>query len=125
MSAIKIAAVVLIVAGVLGLAYGSFSYTKETHHATLGPIDLSVKDRETINVPVWAGVGADGPRIDGNSLAGASRRHYRGCRKTSFCSLGQTTAPPARVQATPPRDRHSWRGLTRDIAQESNDCDGH
>jgi TRAP-type C4-dicarboxylate transport system permease small subunit len=58
MSAIKIVAVVLIVAGVLGLAYGSFSYTKETHHATLGPIDLSVKDRETINVPVWAGVGA-------------------------------------------------------------------
>jgi TRAP-type C4-dicarboxylate transport system permease small subunit len=58
MSAIKIVAVVLIVAGVLGLAYGSFSYTKETHHATVGPIDLSVKDRETINVPVWAGVGA-------------------------------------------------------------------
>jgi hypothetical protein len=58
MSAIKIAAVVLIVAGVLGLACGSFSYTKETHHATVGPIDLSVKDRETINVPVWAGVGA-------------------------------------------------------------------
>jgi TRAP-type C4-dicarboxylate transport system permease small subunit len=58
MSAIKIAALVLIVAGVLGLAYGSFSYTKETHHATLGPIDLSVKDRETINIPVWAGVGA-------------------------------------------------------------------
>jgi TRAP-type C4-dicarboxylate transport system permease small subunit len=58
MSAIRIAAVVLIVAGVLGLAYGSFSYTKETHHATLGPIDLSVKDRETINIPVWAGVGA-------------------------------------------------------------------
>lgn len=58
MSAIKIAAVVLIVAGVLGLAYGNFSYTKETHHATAGPIDLSVKDTETINVPVWAGVGA-------------------------------------------------------------------
>jgi len=58
MSAIKIVAVVLIVAGVLGLAYGSFSYTKETHHVTLGSIDLSVKDRETINVPVWAGVGA-------------------------------------------------------------------
>ncbi len=58
MSAIKIAAAVLIVAGVLGLVYGSFSYTKETQHVTLGPIDLSVKDRETINVPVWAGVGA-------------------------------------------------------------------
>ena len=58
MSAIKIAAVALIVAGVLGLAYGGFSYTKETHHATLGPIDLSVQDRKTINVPVRASVGA-------------------------------------------------------------------
>jgi hypothetical protein len=58
MSAIKFMAVALIVAGVLGLAYGGFSYTKESHHATLGPIDLSVQDRKTINVPVWAGVGA-------------------------------------------------------------------
>jgi uncharacterized membrane protein YidH (DUF202 family) len=58
MNAVKIAAIVLIVAGVLGLAYGSFSYTKETHEAKLGPIELSVKDRQTVNVPVWAGVGA-------------------------------------------------------------------
>jgi hypothetical protein len=58
MNAIKIAAIVLIVAGVLGLVYGSFTYTKETHTAKLGPIELSVKDRETVNVPVWAGVGA-------------------------------------------------------------------
>ena len=58
MSAFKIAAVALIVAGVLGLAYGGFTYPKETHHATLGPIDLSVQERETINVPVWAGLGA-------------------------------------------------------------------
>lgn len=58
MNAIKIAAVVLIVAGVLGLVYGSFSYTKETHEAKLGPLQLSVKDKETVNVPVWAGVGA-------------------------------------------------------------------
>lgn len=58
MNAIKIAAIVLIVAGVLGLVYGSFSYTKETHEATLGPIQLSVKDKQTVNVPVWAGVGA-------------------------------------------------------------------
>jgi hypothetical protein len=49
---------VLIVAGVLGLVYGSFSYTKETHEAKLGPIELSVEDKETVNVPVWAGVGA-------------------------------------------------------------------
>jgi len=46
----------LIVAGVLGLAYGSFTYTKETHSANVGPINLSVKDKETINVPVWAGI---------------------------------------------------------------------
>jgi multidrug transporter EmrE-like cation transporter len=58
MNAVKIAAIVLIVAGVLGLAYGSFSYTKETHEAELGPIELSVKERQTVNVPVWTGVGA-------------------------------------------------------------------
>lgn len=58
MNAIRTVAFVLIVAGVLGLAYGSFSYTRETHEAKLGPIELSVKERETINVPVWAGVGA-------------------------------------------------------------------
>lgn len=60
MNAVKIAAIVLIVAGVLGLVYGSFSYTKETHDAKLGPIELSVKDKQTVNVPVWAGVGAIG-----------------------------------------------------------------
>jgi drug/metabolite transporter (DMT)-like permease len=46
---------VLIAAGVAGLAYGSFTYTKATHEAKLGPIDLSVKERETVNVPGWAG----------------------------------------------------------------------
>jgi TRAP-type C4-dicarboxylate transport system permease small subunit len=58
MNAVKIAAVVLIVAGCLGLAYGGFTYTKETHKTVIGPIELSVKDQETVNVPVWAGVGA-------------------------------------------------------------------
>jgi len=58
MNAVKIAAIVLIVAGVLGLVYGSFSYTKETHEANLGSLELSVKDKQTVNVPVWAGVGA-------------------------------------------------------------------
>jgi hypothetical protein len=56
MNAVKILALGLIVAGVLGLAYGSFSYTKATHSANVGPINLSVKDKETVNVPVWAGV---------------------------------------------------------------------
>ena len=58
MSPLKIAAIVLIVAGVLGLAYGSFSFTKQTHDVKLGPIEMSVKEKETVNVPVWAGVGA-------------------------------------------------------------------
>ncbi len=58
MNGVKIAAIVLIVAGILGLAYGSFTYTKETHNAKLGPLEFSIKDKETVNVPVWAGVGA-------------------------------------------------------------------
>lgn len=58
MNAVKVAAIVLIAVGVLGLVYGSFSYTKETHEAKVGPFELSVKDKETVNVPVWAGVGA-------------------------------------------------------------------
>lgn len=58
MNSVRIAALALIAAGVLGLVYGGFSYTKETHHATLGSLELSVKDRETVNVPVWAGIGA-------------------------------------------------------------------
>jgi multidrug transporter EmrE-like cation transporter len=58
MNAVKIAAIALIVAGVLGLAYGSFSYTKETHDLKMGPIEMSVKEKETVSVPVWAGVGA-------------------------------------------------------------------
>jgi multidrug transporter EmrE-like cation transporter len=58
MNAVKIAAIALIIAGVLGLAYGSFSYTKETQQARIGPIELTVQDRQTVNIPVWAGVAA-------------------------------------------------------------------
>lgn len=56
MNAVKLLAVVLIVTGALGLAYGSFSYTKNTHQAKIGPMELSIKDKETINVPAWLGV---------------------------------------------------------------------
>jgi hypothetical protein len=55
---VKLLGIVLIVAGVLGLVYGSFSYTKENHEAKIGPITLSVKEKETVNVPMWAGVAA-------------------------------------------------------------------
>ncbi len=58
MDASRIAALALIVAGILGLAYGGFTYTSDTHEAKLGPIELSVKDKKTVNVPVWAGVAA-------------------------------------------------------------------
>jgi hypothetical protein len=58
MSAVKIVAIVLIIAGLLGLVYGSFSYTRETQEAKLGSLELSVKDTQTVYVPVWVGVGA-------------------------------------------------------------------
>jgi hypothetical protein len=58
MNAVKIVGIVLIVLGILGLVYGSFSFTKETHEAKLGPLELQVKEKETVNIPVWAGVGA-------------------------------------------------------------------
>ena len=58
MSPIKIVAILLIVAGAVGLAYGSFSFTKETHTAKIGPIELKMTEKETVNVPVWAGLGA-------------------------------------------------------------------
>jgi uncharacterized membrane protein len=54
----KILGILLIVGGILGLAYGGFSYTKESHEAKIGPLVLSVTDKETVNVPIWVGVGA-------------------------------------------------------------------
>ncbi|MGE5096412.1 MAG: hypothetical protein ACM3SO_14825 [Betaproteobacteria bacterium] len=56
MNAIRIIGVVLIVAGVVALAIGGFSYTKETTGAKLGPIELTVKEKQTVNIPIWAGV---------------------------------------------------------------------
>jgi len=72
MNGIKVLAIVLVIGGVLGLLYGSFTYTKETHDAKIGPLELSVKDKETVNIPVWAGVGAIG--IGGALLLFGSRR---------------------------------------------------
>ena len=57
MSATKLAAIILIVAGVLGLAFGGFTYTKQTEEVKLGPIELTVKDRKTVNIPIWLGAG--------------------------------------------------------------------
>ncbi len=53
----RVLAAVVLVVGVLALVYGGFSYTKETHNAKIGPIDLSVKETSRVNIPLWAGVG--------------------------------------------------------------------
>jgi len=58
MNTTKILGIVLIIAGTLGLMYGGFTYTKEKHEAKIGPLTLSMEEKETINVPIWAGVGA-------------------------------------------------------------------
>ena len=58
MSAIKMFGIALVVCGFLGLMYGGFTYTKETHEAKIGGLELSINDDETVNVPVWAGVAA-------------------------------------------------------------------
>ncbi|MDZ7583893.1 MAG: hypothetical protein U0938_03580, partial [Thiobacillus sp.] len=57
MNSIKMLAIVLIVAGGLALAYGGFTYTKDTHQAKIGPIEMSVKETQTVNIPIWAGLG--------------------------------------------------------------------
>jgi hypothetical protein len=58
MNPIKIVAIALLVAGVLGLVYGGFSYTKDTTVVKLGPIEVTAKEKQTVNVPLWAGIGA-------------------------------------------------------------------
>jgi len=58
MNGMKLVGVVLVVAGVLALMYGGFSYTKDTHKADIGPIHISVAEKEQVNVPLWAGVAA-------------------------------------------------------------------
>ena len=58
LSALKIVALLLIVAGILGLVYGGITYTKTTHEAKVGSFEMSIKNKETVNIPVWAGIGA-------------------------------------------------------------------
>lgn len=72
MSGTKIIGIVLLVAGVLALVYGGFSYTKDSSSMKLGPVELSVKQKETVNVPMWAGVVA--VVVGGALLAFGGRR---------------------------------------------------
>jgi len=58
MNPVKVIAIVLLVGGMLGLVYGGFSYTKDTTVVKLGPLEVSAKEKQTVNVPMWVGVGA-------------------------------------------------------------------
>lgn len=71
MDALKILALILIIGGALGLVYGGFSYTKETHTTDIGPLHLEVKDKQRVNIPLWAGLAA---MIGGGVLLVAPRR---------------------------------------------------
>ena len=58
MGGAKTIGLILIVLGIIGLAIGGFSFTKETHDAKIGPVEIALKEKEHVNIPVWAGVAA-------------------------------------------------------------------
>jgi hypothetical protein len=58
MNARTVIAVALLVLGLLAVVFGGFSYTEESHKADIGPIELSVKEKKRVNIPVWAGAAA-------------------------------------------------------------------
>jgi hypothetical protein len=70
----RLAALVLIVAGALALAYGGFSYTRDTHAVDLGPLQVQVKERSYLSVPIWAGVAS---LVAGLILLGTGVRRAR------------------------------------------------
>lgn len=56
MKGTKLLGAALLALGILAVAYGGFSYTKTTDEVNLGPIHFEVKDKERVNIPLWAGV---------------------------------------------------------------------
>lgn len=72
MGGMKIAALVLIIAGALALAYGGFTYSKQSAAVNLGPIQLNITEKKTVPIPVWAGIGAI--VLGGVLLAAGGRR---------------------------------------------------
>jgi hypothetical protein len=72
MSGLRLIAFIFIAVGILGLIIGRFSFVRETHDADLGPIEVSVSERETVNIPTWAGIGAI---VVGGVLLLANRRN--------------------------------------------------
>lgn len=58
MGATKIIAILLLVVGAASLAMGGFSYTKDQTVLKVGSLEVSAKEKEQVNLPVWLGVGA-------------------------------------------------------------------
>lgn len=73
MNTVKIVACVLMIAGVVGLVFGNFNYTRETQEAKLGSLELSIKETQTVYIPVWASIGAIA--AGGGLLLFASRKN--------------------------------------------------
>lgn len=72
MSGLRVLAIVLIVAGVLGVVYGGFTYTKNSEKTVIGPLELSVKETKNVPIPLWAGIGAV---VAGGVLFVVRRKH--------------------------------------------------
>ena len=58
MTAMRLIGAVLLVLGLAGLLTGGFSFTKDTTQAKLGPLELTVKEKESVNIPQWLSLGA-------------------------------------------------------------------
>ncbi len=58
MNAVRIVAIVLIVLGAVGLAYGGFTYTKDRHEMQVGPVQVTVSEERSVPIPLWAGIAA-------------------------------------------------------------------
>jgi TRAP-type C4-dicarboxylate transport system permease small subunit len=71
MNSMKLLALLLIVGGGLGLVYGGFTYTKQTHTTDIGPLHMEVKEKQHVNVPLWVGLAA---LIGGGLLLVAPRK---------------------------------------------------
>ncbi|CAN5379302.1 hypothetical protein BH09PSE6_BH09PSE6_35550 [soil metagenome] len=58
MNIVRLIGIVLIVAGAIGLVYGGFSFTREKTVVKVGSVELNAKEKESFDVPVWAGIAA-------------------------------------------------------------------
>ena len=52
----RIAGIVLIVLGIIGLAYGGITYTRRRDTVSLGPLSATIQQRETFPISPVAGV---------------------------------------------------------------------